>query len=75
MLRHSWKAALVVVALACMVNDAHSSSRCRPSSTCRRSVADYLFGGWGPGPFGNGEVSYAGYVPYEKRAECGCKIQ
>ncbi|HVX10968.1 MAG TPA: hypothetical protein VHC22_07305 [Pirellulales bacterium] len=63
MLRHSLKAALVAVALTSLVQDAHASNHRR-----LRAVAKYLFGDFGPGPFGHGYFPYAGYPPYKNPA-------
>lgn len=69
MLRQSMKAVMIAVALAGMV-------KCgQHSNPCRRSICDYLFGGYGPGPFGHGEFGYAGYYPQDNRTCHGCKIQ
>ncbi len=59
MLRHSLKAALVVVALSCLVQDARAFEHRR-----LRAVASYMFGGFGQGPFGHGYFPYAGYPAY-----------
>jgi hypothetical protein len=63
MLRHSLKAALVVVALACLVPDGRAAGHSRP-----RPLANYLFGGFGPGPFGYGDFVYAGHSTYNYQA-------
>jgi hypothetical protein len=55
MLQHALQAVLVVVALASVAEDAHGAHHHR-----RGGVVDYLFGGYGPGPFGYGDFSYAG---------------
>ena len=71
MLRRTWMAALVVVALACCVQDSHAAHHCRRSST-----ANCLFGGYGCGLFGNGGgYCYAGYCPPPVYTECGCRIR
>ncbi len=61
MSRRLMKATLIAVALACAAQDANAACNgsCN-SNQPRRSVADYLFGGYGPGPFGHGDVTYAG---------------
>jgi hypothetical protein len=59
MLRHSLKAALIVVALACLTQDGRASGHSRP-----KPVARYLFGGYGPGPFGYGDFVYVGHPTY-----------
>ncbi len=63
MLRHSLAAALVIVAFACLIQDAHASGHPR-----RRPVASYLIGGYGPGPFGKGDFVYNGYSTYNYQA-------
>ncbi len=70
MLRRSMMAVLVVAALACIARDAQAGNPC-----CRQKVLEYLFGGYGPGPFGKGEFSYAGQYPIDNRTCRGCKIQ
>lgn len=71
MVRRLLMATLVVVSLACMVQDAHASS-----GHCRRGrVVNYLFGGYGPGPFGKGYVEYAGQRPIYNYTTCGHIIQ
>jgi hypothetical protein len=64
MLRHSLKVVLVVVALTCAIQDGHAGGRPR-----RKPVANYLFGGYGPGPFGYGDFVYAGYDTYNYQAK------
>lgn len=59
MLRQLLRTALVVFAIAGLVQDAHGKGRC-----CRGGVAHYLFGGCGPGPFGHGYFPYAGWYQY-----------
>lgn len=56
MLRRSLQAVLVVVALASAVEEADAGHH------HRGGVVDYLFGGYGPGPFGHGDFSYAGWT-------------
>lgn len=70
MLRHSLIAALVVVALAGTVKAGHPPRHC-----CRDKVVNYLFRGYGPGPFGHGDFWYAGWYPYDNRTCCGCKVR
>jgi hypothetical protein len=70
MLRRSLAAALVVVALASVAQDVHASGHSR-----RGGCFSYFFGGYGPGTFGYGDVSYAGYSPYVNRTCCGCRIR
>lgn len=55
MLRQSLKAALIVFALASLVQDAQGKGR------CNGRVANYFFGGYGTGPFGYGYFPYAGW--------------
>jgi hypothetical protein len=69
MLRHLLMAAVVLVGMACMVQDAHATTHC-----CKGRVADYLFGGYGRGPFGHGYFPYAGYMPRANCTECGHRI-
>jgi hypothetical protein len=64
MLRHSLKAGLVVVVLACLIQDAHASGHPR-----RRAVVSDSFGGYGPGPFGHGDFMYNGYSTYNYQAK------
>ncbi len=55
MLRNILMATLVVVAFACLIQDTNASAQ-----SCRRSVCDYLFGGYCSGPFGYGDFVYNG---------------
>ncbi len=59
MLRRSLQAVFVVVGLASLVE----GSRCDAAHHQRGGVVNYL-GGWGPGPFGHGDFSYAGYTSH-----------
>jgi len=59
MLRYSLKAALLVVALACLIQDSRAGGQ-----PCRKPVAKHKFGGYGSGPFGYGDFVYAGYPTY-----------
>ncbi|HTU24025.1 MAG TPA: hypothetical protein VMF30_01430 [Pirellulales bacterium] len=63
MLRHSLKAALVIVALACLIQDAQATNHAR-----RRAAVSYWLGGFGPGPFGHGNFVYAGQSTYNYQA-------
>jgi hypothetical protein len=69
MLRHFLTAGLLVVALSCTAKGGQPSNHC-----CRGKVCSYLFGGYGPGPFGKGNFCYAGYCPYDNRTLLGCKL-
>ncbi len=69
MFRHSWKAALLAVALSCLVQDAQASGRKSSGPYRRKPVAEYLVGGYGPGPFGKGDFVYAGYSSYNYQAQ------
>jgi hypothetical protein len=69
MFRRLLMAALIVASLACMAKESHAATHCR-----KGAVVDYLFGGYGRGPFGHGYVAYAGYVPYAQCTECGHRI-
>ena len=55
-MRYSLMAVLVVVALGCLLQDAHAANPNRR----RPTIVNYLFGGYGRGPFGYGEVFYNG---------------
>ncbi len=55
MVRCFLKATLVVVAIGCLIQDVHAAGPPR-----RRSVIEYLFGGYGHGPFGKGDFIYNG---------------
>ncbi|HZZ81410.1 MAG TPA: hypothetical protein VFE62_23110, partial [Gemmataceae bacterium] len=69
MFRRLLMAVLIVVALASLSQDVQAASRCPP----RCGVCDYLFGGYGHGPFGyGGGFVYAGYVPPCNYTQCGC---
>ncbi len=68
MLRRSLMTTLVVVSLACVVQDAHAAGHCH-------RVVKYFFGGYGPGPFGKGQVVYAGQPPIVNHTTCGHIIQ
>jgi hypothetical protein len=73
MVRRLLLAALVVASLACVVQDAQAAGACKG---CRgKGVLNYLFGGYGPGPFGNGQVSYAGHPPICNTTNCGRPIR
>lgn len=66
MLRRILLAVLVVASLASIAQDAHAARQPR-----RGRVMNYLFGGYGPGPFGNGYFSYAGHPPIRNYTERG----
>jgi hypothetical protein len=70
MVRRSLVAALVLVTLACMVQHSHAARHNR-----RGRVASYLFGGYGPGPFGKGHVNYAGHPPIQNYTNLGRRVQ
>ena len=57
MMRHLLKAAIVVAAIACLIQDAQAGGHQR-----RRAGVSWI-GGWGPGPFGKGNFPYANYYP------------
>jgi hypothetical protein len=71
MLRRLMLAVLVVASLACMVQDAKAAGPCRPHG----KVVSYLFGGYGPGPFGKGFVNYAGHPAIYNYNACGRVIR
>jgi hypothetical protein len=73
MLRRSLIAALVVVLLASSVQNANAAGR--PSCPRLARIMDYLFGGYGYGPFGRGYVSYAGHPPIYNHTTCGHPIK
>jgi hypothetical protein len=60
MLRHSLKAALVIVALSCLVQGTQASGRQASGGYHRR------IGGYGRGPFGHGDVYYNGWTSNTK---------
>ena len=66
MLRHAVKAALVVVALSCLVQDAQASGRQASGNHRRKPAANSWVGGYGRGPFGHGEVYYNGWTSNTK---------
>ena len=70
MLRRTLLAVLVVASLACLVQNAHAAGHSR-----RGRVMNYLFGGYGPGPFGNGNFSYAGHPPIYNYTIRGRRLQ
>ena len=70
MLRRLLIAALIVVSLACVIQKSHAACNGR-----RCGLIEFLFGGYGPGPFGKGEFSYAGYTPPPIYTECGCRLR
>lgn len=57
MLRRSLLAVLFVVALTALADDSQAAGHSH-----RGGVANYLFGGYGPGPFGHGDFTYAGWT-------------
>jgi hypothetical protein len=65
MFRRLLLATLVVASLVSMVQGTQAAGQPR-----RSRIITYLFGGYGPGPFGKGQVTYAGHPPiynYTKR--------
>jgi hypothetical protein len=72
MLRRICIVALIAVSLTSIARDTQASTtKCR--SRCG-AVVEYLFGGYCKGPFGHGNVSYAGHPPMHAWTECGCQL-
>lgn len=71
MMRRFLVTALVVVSLAGMVETANATC----PKCAKGKIINYLFGGYGPGPFGNGYVTYAGHPPICNQTTCGRPIR
>ena len=70
MLRRLLMAMLVVASLVSMVQGTFAAGQPR-----RGKVVNYLFGGYGPGPFGKGQVSYAGHPPIYNYTNRGHRVR
>ena len=69
MLRRTLLALLVVASLTTLVQTADAAGPPR-----RGRILNYLFGGYGPGPFGTGYFSYAGHPPIRNYTEHGRRL-